>query len=36
LTDHAPQVLHRDLEHRGDLAEGAWYSSRLLGVLLAV
>jgi hypothetical protein len=36
LTDHAPQVLHRDLEHRGHLVEGAWYSSRLLGVLLAV
>ena len=36
LTDHAPQVLHRDLEHRGELAEGAWYSSRLLGVLLLI
>jgi hypothetical protein len=36
LTDHAPQVLHRELEHRGHLAEGAWYSSRLLGVLLAI
>jgi hypothetical protein len=34
LTTHAPQALHRDLEHRGSLSEGAWYSSRLLGVLL--
>ena len=33
LTEHAPQVLHRDLEYRGHLAEGAWYSSRLLAIL---
>ena len=34
LTAHAPQALHRDLEHRGQLTEGAWYSSRLLAVFL--
>jgi hypothetical protein len=34
LTEHAPQVLHRDFEYRGNLAEGAWYLSRLLGVVL--
>ncbi len=36
LTTHAPQALHRNLEHRGSLAEGAWYSSRLLGFVVAV
>jgi superfamily II DNA or RNA helicase len=34
LTDHAAQALHRDLEHRGELTEGAWYSSRLLALLV--
>ncbi len=36
LTTHAAHALHPDLEHRGNLSEGAWYSSRLLGVLLAL
>ena len=36
LAGQAPQILHRDLEHRGYLAGGACYSSRLLGVLLIV
>jgi len=35
LTEKAPQILHRDLEYRGNLTEGAWYSSRLLGAVLA-
>jgi SNF2 family DNA or RNA helicase len=34
LTNHIPQALHRDLEHRGELSEGAWYSSRLLALLI--
>jgi hypothetical protein len=34
LTDYAAQALHRDLEHHGELNEGAWYSSRLLALLV--
>ncbi len=34
LTTDIPQALHRDLEYRGELAEGAWYSSRLIALLL--
>ena len=34
LTDQAAQALHRDLEHRAELTEGTWYSSRLLALLV--
>jgi len=34
LTTDVPQALHRDLEYRGELMEGAWYSSRLLALLV--